>query len=60
MKTKKTTRTLKVANVGDGYRKEVIPQIRLEGKWLLAAGIIPDQHVVVTNPKEGILVLSLE
>jgi hypothetical protein len=51
-------RTLKVHDVGDYYRKEVIPQIRLQGKWLLSAGLQPDTQVQVTNPREGVLVVK--
>lgn len=48
---------LKVHDSGDYYRKEVKPQIRLEGKWLLKAGLVPEDKVEVTNPRPGILVL---
>ena len=51
-------RTLKVHDVGDYYRKEIIPQIRLQGKWLLGAGLQPDTHVYVTNPQPGVLILK--
>lgn len=49
---------LKVRNIGDRYWKEVIPQIRLQGKWLLNAGIRPDLHVQITNPRIGELVIK--
>jgi len=49
---------LKVRNAGDRYRKEVIPQIRLQGKWLLNTGIRPDSHVQITNPRKGELVIK--
>jgi hypothetical protein len=51
-------RTLKVQNVGDYFRKEVILQIRLQGKWLSGAGLQPDTHVQVTNPQPGVLILK--
>jgi hypothetical protein len=51
-------RTLKVQNVGDNFKKEVIPQIRLQGKWLLVAGIRPDSHIHITNPQPGVLLLQ--
>ena len=52
---------LKVRNIGDRYQKEVTPQIRLQGNWLLNAGIRPDTHVQITNPRNGELVIkSLE
>ena len=55
------SRTLKVQNIGDYFRKEVTPQIRLQGKWFLAAGLKPETHVRITNPRPGVLVVkSLE
>ena len=57
----KTPRTLKVQDVGDYFRKEVKPQIKLQGKWLLAAGLKPGSHVHITNPSPGVLLIkSLE
>jgi hypothetical protein len=52
------TRTLKVQNIGDHYRKEVIPQVRIQGKWLLAAGLKPETHVSITNPQPGVLIVK--
>jgi hypothetical protein len=52
-------RVLKVHDSGDHYRKEVKPQIRLEGKWLLKAGIFPEGRVEVLNPHPGMLVLRV-
>jgi len=49
---------IKVLNIGDSYRKEVTPQMRLQGKWLLNAGIRPDSHVQITNPRIGELVIK--
>ena len=49
---------LKVRNIGDRYWKEVIPQIRLQGKWLLNTGIRPNSHVQITNPRDGELVIK--
>ena len=49
---------LTVRNAGDRYRKEVIPQIRLQGKWLLNTGIRPGTHVQITNPRNGELVIK--
>ena len=53
-------RTLKVQDIGDTYREEVIPQIRLQGKWLLGAGIQPDTQVQVTNPQPGVLIIQYQ
>lgn len=50
-------RLLKVAEVGDFYKKRTRPQIRLEGKWLADAGIQPNTHVKIENPQPGVLVL---
>ncbi len=52
-------RVLKVQDSGDHYRREVNPQIRLEGKWLLKAGIVPEDRVEVINPHPGTLVLRI-
>ncbi len=54
---KTTNRSLKVLDCGDSYRKDIKPQIRLEGKWLLKAGVAPEDRVEVLNPYPGILVL---
>lgn len=54
---KTTNRSLKVLDCGDPYLKDVKPQIRLEGKWLLKAGVVPEDRVEVLNPRPGILVL---
>ena len=51
-------RVLKVRNIGDRYWKEVTPQIRLQGKWLLNTGIRPGTHVHITNPRKGELVIK--
>ena len=51
-------RTLTVRNIGDFYRKEVILQIRLQGKWLIEAGMQPETKVQVTNPRPGELVVK--
>ena len=50
-------RVLKVQDSGDPYRKEVKPNIRLEGKWLLKAGVAPEDRIEVLNPQPGMLVL---
>jgi len=40
-------RKLKVYEVGDPYRGQLQPQIRLQGKWLRQAGFRPHDHIVV-------------
>jgi len=57
----KKPRMLKVQDTGDFYKKEVRPAIRLQGKWLLAAGLQPGKQVQISNPKPGVLIIkSLE
>lgn len=53
----KKSRMLKVEHMGDRCRKAVILQIRLKGKWLLLAGYQPEQHVLISNPEPGVLIL---
>ncbi len=50
-------RLLKVAEVGDFWKKRTKPQIRLEGKWLMRAGIQPNSYVEVSSPLPGILIV---
>ena len=52
-------RVIKVEEIGDYWRNQTRPQIRLKGKWMAKAGICPNNYVLVTNPQPGILVLSL-
>ena len=44
-------RILKVEEVGDFYRGRTTPRIRLKGKWLTIAGILPNGYIQVENPK---------
>lgn len=53
-----TPHVLKVLDVGDIYRKKNVPQIKLQGKWLLKVGLRPDLHVKVTSPQTGVLVIT--
>ena len=50
---------MKVSETGDFWAKNTKPQIRLVGKWLEKAGILPNHHVQVENPQPGVLVLRL-
>ncbi len=50
---------LKVAEVGDFWRKKTKPQLRLEGIWLAKAGITANHHVSIENPYPGLLVIRL-
>ena len=51
-------RKLKVTNIGDFYKREEIPQIKLQGKWLKDAGIEANSSVSVTSSEPGTLVLK--
>jgi hypothetical protein len=50
-------RTLKVQLVGDFWKGKVFPLIRMQGKWLEKAGIVPDSRVEIENPAPGVLVI---
>lgn len=53
-------RILKIASVGEHRKLNKKGQIRLEGRWLVSAGLTPEKYVVVTNPKPGILILRMQ
>jgi hypothetical protein len=48
---------LKVILAGDFWKGRTFPQIRLQGKWLEKAGMVPESHVEVENPAPGVLVI---
>jgi hypothetical protein len=50
---------LKVAEVGNFWRRKTKPQLRLEGIWLAKAGITANHHVCIENPYPGMLVIRL-
>jgi hypothetical protein len=50
-------RTLKIELVGDRFRKETCPKIRLQGKWLEKAGFEPERHVQVILIAPGTMLL---
>lgn len=52
-------RVLKVVEIGDFWAKRTIPSIRLQGKWMLRAGVLPNRYVQITNPSTGTLVIHL-
>jgi hypothetical protein len=54
------TRVLKVSETGDFYRKHTWPYLRLMGLWLLRAGIYPNSHVRIENPRPGVLVIQVQ
>ena len=51
-------RKLKVSNIGDFFKREEIPQIKLQGKWLKAVGIETSSSVLITSPEPGTLILK--
>lgn len=52
-------RILKVASVGEQRRLNQKAQVRLQGKWLVTAGMTPEKYVEISNPRKGILVLKM-
>ena len=60
METTNKPRILKVISVGENRKALTKAQIKLEGKWLVTAGLIPDKHVLITNPKPGVLILRMQ
>jgi len=52
-------RVLKVVEIGDFWAKRTMPSIRLQGKWMLKAGVLPNRHVQITNPRPGVLLIKL-
>ncbi len=51
-------RRLKVEEVGDKWTTGKFSRIRLKGKWLTKAGLLPNERVVVTSPKMGVIVIQ--
>lgn len=51
-------RILKVISVGEHRKLKQKGQIRLEGKWLVEAGLLPEKHVEITSPQVGVLVIK--
>lgn len=54
-KTEKKTRLLKIYEVRDG-QNAVIPQLRLQGKWLEDCGFSPGRRVSVTCQAERLMI----
>jgi len=52
-------RVLKVVEIGDFWAKRTMPSIRLQGKWMLRAGVLPNRHVQITNPSPGVLLIQI-
>lgn len=48
MKTIQKPRILKISSIGEHRKTHTKAQIRLEGKWLVTAGLIPEKHVLIT------------
>jgi hypothetical protein len=55
----KKMRVLKVEEIGDFWAKRTIPSIRLQGKWMLRAGVLPNHYVLIANPSPGTLLIQL-
>jgi len=49
-------RKLKVYEVGDVYRGQQQPQIRLQGKWLRQAGFRPHDHIVIRQEGRRLII----
>jgi hypothetical protein len=52
-----SSRTLKIEETGDFFRRRVRPKIRLTGRWLERAGFKPGHRVHVELTSEGVLTL---
>jgi len=49
-------RRIKVEEVGDFWNDDTYSRIRMQGKWLVEAGIHPNSYVRILNPQPGMLV----
>jgi hypothetical protein len=56
---KHRTRTLKIEESGDFWRRKTHPVIRLKGRWLHAAGFPPGEHLTLTVLSPGVIELRL-
>lgn len=54
------TRSLKIEDVGDFFRRKTHPKIRLEGKWLANLGFPAGGRVLVVPTAPGELTLRAE
>jgi hypothetical protein len=52
-----SSRTLKIEETGDFFRRRVRPKIRLTGCWLERAGFKPGHRVHVELTGDGVLTL---
>jgi type I toxin-antitoxin system toxin SymE len=46
MKSSKV-RILKIEAIGDFFRHDIRPRIRLQGHWLAQSGFQPEDHVII-------------
>ena len=53
-------RTLKIEEVGDGFKGRLKPKIRLMGNWLARAGFQPGSHVTIRCLSPGVMELRSE
>jgi len=56
---KHRTRTLKIEESGDFWRRKTHPIVRLKGRWLQAAGFPPGNHLTLTVLSPGVIELRL-
>jgi len=55
------TRNLKIEAAGDAWRGQIIPKIRLAGKWLDRAGFKPGNRVeILPGTQPGTLILQFQ
>ena len=52
-------RSLKIEATGDFARRQVVPKIRITGRWLERAGFPPGQRVTVEVTEAGCMTLRL-
>jgi hypothetical protein len=52
-------RILRIENMGDVWRGNVVSSIRLKGQWLTSAGFHPGERVAVTMVSPGVLEIRL-
>ena len=51
-------RKLKVEDISDPFQRKKILRIRIQGRWLVDAGLKPNHIVEVDNPSPGLLIIK--
>jgi hypothetical protein len=54
------TRSLKIENCGDFFRRKTYPKIRLQGQWLAKLGFNPESRVLVVPGQPGEITLRVQ